>query len=152
MVDLCAAPGSWSQVLSKRLYQNATPATTGGSAQEEESTTKVMEQCPGNMICGQEEKEDDKEGRASGENDDVTGRLSNMAVADRVDRDTRKTSSESCSTGDGTARIVAVDLQLMAPLPGVVQIHGDITKVGKGSSQPHLLILATVAMAGLDRN
>lgn len=26
-------------------------------------------------------------------------------------------------------KIVAVDLQLMAPLKGVVQIHGDITKV-----------------------
>ena len=26
-------------------------------------------------------------------------------------------------------KIVAVDLQLMAPIPGVVQIHGDITKV-----------------------
>ena len=30
---------------------------------------------------------------------------------------------------DGAAKIVAVDLQLMAPIPGVVQIHGDITKV-----------------------
>ena len=33
------------------------------------------------------------------------------------------------AVGGGGARIVAVDLQLMAPLPGVVQIHGDITKV-----------------------
>ena len=30
---------------------------------------------------------------------------------------------------DGEVKIVAVDLQLMAPLPGVTQIHGDITKV-----------------------
>ena len=27
-------------------------------------------------------------------------------------------------------KIVAVDLQAMAPIPGVVQIQGDITKVG----------------------
>ena len=27
------------------------------------------------------------------------------------------------------AKIVAVDLQQMAPLPGVIQIQGDITKV-----------------------
>lgn len=53
-VDLCAAPGSWSQVLSRRLRQE-----------------------------GQEPK------------------------------------------------IVAVDLQAMAPLPGVTQIQGDITKVRK---------------------
>ena len=28
------------------------------------------------------------------------------------------------------AKIVAVDLQAMAPIPGVLQIQGDITKVG----------------------
>ncbi|CAL2037900.1 unnamed protein product [Caenorhabditis brenneri] len=51
-VDLCAAPGSWSQVLSKRLY------------------------------------EEDKD-----------------------------------------AKIVAIDLQPMAPIPGVIQLQGDITSV-----------------------
>lgn len=61
-MDLCAAPGSWSQVLSQRLnHQN---------------------------------------------------------------------SCDSASKGK-KATIVAVDLQLMAPIPGVVQIHGDITKVGR---------------------
>jgi len=57
VVDLCAAPGSWSQVLSKKL-----------SAQK------------------------------SGEEKDKV-------------------------------KIVAVDLQAMAPLPGVIQIQGDITKL-----------------------
>lgn len=35
------------------------------------------------------------------------------------------------SAGDSTndSKIVAVDLQQMAPLPGVIQIQGDITKV-----------------------
>ena len=56
VVDLCAAPGSWSQVLSRKLI---------------------------------EERPQDK---------------------DKV-------------------KIVAVDLQAMAPLPGVIQIQGDITKV-----------------------
>jgi len=55
VVDLCAAPGSWSQVLSRNLR-------TGNAAH------------------------------------------------------------------DADVRIVAVDLQAMAPLPGVVQIQGDITK------------------------
>lgn len=54
VVDLCAAPGSWSQVLSKKLIEE-----------------------PGNQ----------------------------------------------------NAKIVAVDLQAMAPLPGVIQIQGDITNV-----------------------
>lgn len=30
------------------------------------------------------------------------------------------------------AKIVAVDLQAMAPIPGVIQIQGDITKVRFG--------------------
>jgi len=51
-VDLCAAPGSWSQVLSKKIYRN-----------------------------------------------------------------------------NPDAKIVAVDLQAMAPLPGVIQLQGDITKL-----------------------
>lgn len=57
VVDLCAAPGSWSQVLSKRLYANK---------------------------------------------------------SDAAERD--------------AVKIVAVDLQSMAPLPGVTQLKGDITK------------------------
>ncbi|KAH3743931.1 ribosomal RNA methyltransferase 1 [Pelomyxa schiedti] len=60
-VDLCAAPGSWSQVLSKRLYTEPTSTTT--------------------------------------------------------------------TSGEPSVKIVAVDLQEMAPLPGVVQIKGDITKL-----------------------
>lgn len=59
-VDLCAAPGSWSQVLSRKL-------------------------------------------RSSAAADD--GKKSDDAV-----------------------KIVAVDLQAMAPLPGVIQLQGDITK------------------------
>ena len=31
---------------------------------------------------------------------------------------------------DESVKIVAVDLQQMAPLPAVTQIQGDITKVG----------------------
>ncbi|XP_050070622.1 putative tRNA (cytidine(32)/guanosine(34)-2'-O)-methyltransferase 1 [Anopheles maculipalpis] len=54
-VDLCAAPGSWSQVLSKRLYESRDPK----------------------------------------------------------DRD--------------EVKIIAVDLQSMGPLPGIIQLQGDIT-------------------------
>eukprot|EP01041_Mallomonas_annulata_P001726 gene1726-3342_t len=59
VVDLCAAPGSWSQVLSNKLYKNIDEAET--------------------MIA------------------------------------------------NGNPRVVAVDLQEMAPIPGVVCIQGDIT-------------------------
>ena len=58
VVDLCAAPGSWSQVLSRKLR----PKSADGKSAED-------------------------------------------------------------------VKIVAVDLQAMAPIPGVIQIQGDITKV-----------------------
>ena len=57
-MDLCAAPGSWSQVLARKLH---------GEKDEDECDTE--------------------------------------------------------------AKIVAVDLQAMAPLPGVIQIQGDITQL-----------------------
>ena len=61
-VDLCAAPGSWSQVLARKLHTDSSTATV--------------------------------------ESDDA-----------------------NC------AKIVAVDLQAMAPLAGVIQIQGDITQL-----------------------
>lgn len=67
-VDLCAAPGSWSQVLSRRLYQPTTSSAASTSS-----------------------------------------------------------SSSSSSESQG-ALLVAVDLQDMEPIPGVVQYKGDITR------------------------
>ena len=71
-VDLCAAPGSWSQVLASRLYGH--DATT---AEEEE-----------------------EEGAAG---------------------------PKGKTKGKAREKIVAVDLQEMAPIPGVRQLQGDIT-------------------------
>ena len=65
MVDLCAAPGSWSQVLAKKVR---------------------------------------------------------LAREDELERE--------------KVRIVAVDLQPMAALPGVIQLQGDITEVQLQSSSP----------------
>ena len=64
-VDLCAAPGSWSQVLSRRLL-----------------------------------------GKKSGDE-----------------------SGEGTSAEGEAAKIVAVDLQPMSPIEGVIQLKGDITEV-----------------------
>lgn len=72
-VDLCAAPGSWSQVLSSRLYLN----------QQDEVLRKRI-------------------------------------------------------------KIVAVDLQPMSPLSGVIQLKGDITEVRLCYSSSQLEFLNTV--------
>lgn len=42
---------------------------------------------------------------------------------------TRKLHNSKDDDGSSTAKIVAVDLQAMAPLPGVIQIQGDITQL-----------------------
>lgn len=76
-VDLCAAPGSWSQVLSRKLYLG------------EEIDIKEKVNIFGDVTPEEPKKEYVK-------NEQV--------------------------------KIVAVDLQPMAPLPGIIQIQGDITK------------------------
>lgn len=80
-VDLCAAPGSWSQVLSRKLYLG------------EEINTSNTSKAFGNETSQQP---------------------NNAPVA--------------ASVKNENVKIVAVDLQPMAPLPGVIQIQGDITK------------------------
>jgi 23S rRNA U2552 (ribose-2'-O)-methylase RlmE/FtsJ len=39
------------------------------------------------------------------------------------------TFSKPSESGGSDVKIIAVDLQAMAPLPGVIQIQGDITKI-----------------------
>ncbi|KAI4800274.1 hypothetical protein KUCAC02_013361 [Chaenocephalus aceratus] len=77
-VDLCAAPGSWSQVLSRKLR-------------------------------GLEEK------------------------GEKVEE----------------VKIVAVDLQAMAPLPGVTQIQGDITKTRRSALLRHMTSVFSFSFSGV---
>jgi tRNA (cytidine32/guanosine34-2'-O)-methyltransferase len=78
-VDLCAAPGSWSQVLSRRLVLPAAARAAAAAAAAAGS-------------CG------------------VDGAAAAAAAAAAV-----------------LPRVVAVDLQPMAPVEGVAQLQGDIT-------------------------
>ena len=79
-VDLCAAPGSWSQVLSREVY-----------------------------------------GRWKASNAD--------AAASAVTSGDAPAASESATAPTVEPQIVAVDLQEMAPIEGVVEIQGDITSL-----------------------
>mmetsp|Transcript_17390 Transcript_17390/g.49783 ORF Transcript_17390/g.49783 Transcript_17390/m.49783 type:complete len:336 (-) Transcript_17390:221-1228(-) len=82
-VDLCAAPGSWSQVLADRLIHAEDDDDKSGDDQQ------------------QQNKEEDNNGDGEEEED---------------------------------VKIVAVDLQPMAPLPGVHCIQGDITSLETAQS------------------
>jgi tRNA (cytidine32/guanosine34-2'-O)-methyltransferase len=79
-VDLCAAPGSWSQVLSDKLYE----------VQEEKKKREAVE---------------------------------------RVGPSAEGPQDISPNTPNPLPQIVAVDLQPMAPIDGVLTMQGDITSV-----------------------
>ncbi|KAJ8983117.1 hypothetical protein NQ317_001861 [Molorchus minor] len=82
-VDLCAAPGSWSQVLSRKLYLG--------------ETIVIKDKC--------------------------------CLFYNEIELHQRLEAQEEYDTHKNeNVKIVAVDLQPMSPLPGVIQIQGDITK------------------------
>eukprot|EP00939_MAST-03C_sp_MAST-3C-sp1_P005299 g5299.t1 len=99
VVDLCAAPGSWSQVVSHKLY-------------------------------GERREREDRDGKSSPIKD-----IGTNCVPKKSDSDSEKSKDSTQLNKNGSVtpphddhhRIVAVDLQKMAPIDGVVQLQGDIT-------------------------
>ena len=92
VLDLCAAPGSWSQVLSRVLIKGE---KFGRRAWEEKRRKEMRE---------------------------VFGEDADVPEAGHVDPD----GEEGARPREGV-RIVAVDLQPMAPLEGITSLVGDIT-------------------------
>ncbi|KAF6230836.1 hypothetical protein HO173_010952 [Letharia columbiana] len=97
VVDLCAAPGSWSQVLSRVLIKGE----SFGRRAWDEKQKREGEALPG----GVEEKEGD--GHRDGEEEKQV-KLGELRPRKDV-------------------KIVAVDLQPMASLEGITSLKGDIT-------------------------
>ena len=94
VVDLCAAPGSWSQVLSRVLIKGE---SFGRRAWLEKGRREAK------IINGE-----DAEGTGNDEGDDECKREGELRPREGV-------------------KIVAVDLQPMAPLEGITILKGDIT-------------------------
>lgn len=90
VVDLCAAPGSWSQVLSRKIGENKTCAVGEKLVRENDGVSPA---------------------------ENKTGASNGLRAEKLVSGTTDK---EKCA-------VVAVDLQEMAPIPGVKIIQGDIT-------------------------
>ena len=97
VVDLCAAPGSWSQVLSRVLIKGE---SCGRRAWEEKQAWQIEA-----LSCGVEEKAE--------------------SVLQDVREEKQEKRSELRPRKD--VKIVAVDLQPMASLEGITSLKGDIT-------------------------
>jgi tRNA (cytidine32/guanosine34-2'-O)-methyltransferase len=101
VVDLCAAPGSWSQVLSRVLIKGENFGRAGWVQKQAETRRYVL------GLDKVLEKEEGKDGEAKKEVEVV--------------KEEKKLNPRS------GVRIVAIDLQPMSPLEGVTTLRADIT-------------------------
>ena len=95
-VDLCAAPGSWSQLLSRKLYHPNVDNKAGEVPSQMPKSTKTTASTPTTTTA------------TSGADADADANAATQEEKEEV-------------------KIVAVDLQEMAPIEGVECLKGDIT-------------------------
>ena len=107
VVDLCAAPGSWSQVLSRVLIKGE---SFGRRAWEEQQTRERE------LIYGKGEGGVQVEGNGEGPGEGQSKGKGEKHEENRGELRPRK-----------GVKIVAVDLQPMASLEGITTLKGDIT-------------------------
>ncbi|KAK3381487.1 FtsJ-like methyltransferase-domain-containing protein [Podospora didyma] len=101
VVDLCAAPGSWSQVLSRVIIKGETFGRSAWQDREAKFRQRMLN------VFGSDNQP------AAGE------------VAE-IDTDTEAASmTENKPRRD--VKIVAIDLQPISPLPGIITLRADIT-------------------------
>ncbi|GAB0490713.1 hypothetical protein MMPV_001950 [Pyropia vietnamensis] len=112
VVDLCAAPGSWSQVIAERLGPAAVDGADRGGRRSGEGSGGGG----GGDCCG---------GRRGGGASGGGGR--GDCDVGRDDGDGANGGGEVPPPPPPSPCIVAVDLQEVAPIPGVTLLTGDIT-------------------------
>ncbi|RMZ83231.1 hypothetical protein DV738_g1220, partial [Chaetothyriales sp. CBS 135597] len=119
VVDLCAAPGSWSQVLSRVLIKGE----SFGRRAWVEKMSKLKQQ----------------QQQQQGHLNALENGLSQLSVKDEArnqdegDENVEENAEESVEDEStelrprANVKIVAIDLQPMAPLEGIIQLKADIT-------------------------
>ncbi|RFU29924.1 hypothetical protein B7463_g6412, partial [Scytalidium lignicola] len=104
VVDLCAAPGSWSQVLSRVLIKGE----KFGRRAWEDKEGKLRQQLLG--IYGVNSIGEEEKTPVSEEKQEEEEKVKQAQAEPRKD-----------------IKIVAIDLQPMSPLPGIITLRADIT-------------------------
>ena len=112
--------GSWSQVLSRKLY------TEQMKKKQAMDLHPIGEGVMGVTACR------DTIAQCGGEDTAVVKTCGESTATESTSSEGESSLASSSTPAprtDEQVKIVAVDLQAMAPLPGVIQIQGDITKV-----------------------
>jgi tRNA (cytidine32/guanosine34-2'-O)-methyltransferase len=128
VVDLCAAPGSWSQVLSRVLIRGE---SFGRRAWAEKMAGLKRQQEREERQLEREERQLEREERqlaraeaAGGEDGEVD--MASLTLGDGDDDENSDLNSTMLQPRENV-KIVAIDLQPMASLPGIIQLKADIT-------------------------
>jgi tRNA (cytidine32/guanosine34-2'-O)-methyltransferase len=119
VVDLCAAPGSWSQVLSRVLIKGE----KFGRAGWVEKQKSVRD-----YVYGTAKKEEEKIEIGEGKEKDssiVEDMSQKLHIQDKEPSPSHPAPASKPPRRD--IKIVAIDLQPMSPLPGVTTLRADIT-------------------------
>lgn len=117
VIDLCAAPGSWSQVLSRKLILGLPISSTlDESVDYGPAIAAEARAAAGETFDAAAYDAAVAASRAAG-----AAGSSGGGVADGA-------ASAADAAGSSRPVIVAIDLQDMTPLPGIIQLKGDITK------------------------
>jgi tRNA (cytidine32/guanosine34-2'-O)-methyltransferase len=138
-VDLCAAPGSWSQVLSDKLYEIRlqeqqqqqdlpTPSEEDGEGSSRSSVGPARPQQHADA-----DRQTEQESRESQIDDDDDGGGGQGSQED-LERPASQPVSYPEPAIPPPPNIVAVDLQPMTPIDGVLCMQGDITSVETAQS------------------
>ncbi|KAG5974557.1 hypothetical protein E4U58_002830 [Claviceps cyperi] len=118
VVDLCAAPGSWSQVLSRILIQNQRFGLQSWQNQEAHLRRQMLGVFPD--VCT---------GSKDNNNTTTTTNLpekdSSATATEALDETIAAQHKASRPRRD--VKIVAIDLQPMSPLEGITTLRADIT-------------------------
>lgn len=124
VVDLCAAPGSWSQVLSRVLVKGEKFGRRAWVEKQEREHKIIWSHVE------EETKEDEAAQFPEIGLQDIDKAVEGLSVKDAPDETTAldlEKSHQALPSPMTPVRIVAIDLQPMSPLEGITMLKGDIT-------------------------